>query len=703
MAMSGIPSRITQHTLVAVMLLCCGVLAPILLLMRIALGAPAAAVGLGLLAAGCSSVIGAAFSRCFDRSECSAFQWRLMIVSPWLLNPMFVAIAALQCNCSIASSVWWSGFPLATVVSVLTGDKRLFDGDPEWQHQGCPPRMSFIAHWLISRMIFVALPLCMGSLQIAWYLPLRATLPEDAGIGLCVIGICVLVFAKFFSICSCLAHEMLARAWVLAALLAADWTGFVHLFGIIDDGSKEKIVLVLFFVAGVVQLRIALVRLSLRSRWSQVLARRRAGVRDFNGSSSTINVDVELGAHINSGVSQELVLQIESSDSDDEGGPGSLPEGFYETLVRVLGIPPPSGAGARRQFLCGLRSAVVSGEPAQATPPEGTSTVVSTPKPLAQVASSAPHANDTSVAPEEAPAGASSKPPIEIRSDDRVCTVCQDEIRTGDLIRPLPKCPHIFHADCLDRWATTMRESTRCPTCRRPALARRAGDGAVSIQVLTASGNESDSSTASSRSRSTSANFGRGRAETNRTGARPGRGRAGASRSASAGASNRATLPVSGGRGRQGGGGRRGASAAGQPGTRIVRRTQDYANSPAAATLSASLAVSEAMAIAALECSEGAPDVAAHVLLEHKGILLATYPHSAQTHVVVPDGIAEAFVSNNPDLACCQAALESQLSMLYRLGRLPVIPWAELTTIGRVDVFRVALEDVARKLSLRGA
>merc|ERR1719468_485338 len=74
---------------------------------------------------------------------------------------------------------------------------------------------------------------------------------------------------------------------------------------------------------------------------------------------------------------------------------------------------------------------------------------------------------------------------IEILPGERVCTVCQEEIAIGDRVRPMPKCTHVFHAACLERWARTIREATRCPTCRRPALMRKQAAGSTPISVLT--------------------------------------------------------------------------------------------------------------------------------------------------------------------------------------------------------------------------
>eukprot|EP00927_Polykrikos_kofoidii_P039123 TRINITY_DN3354_c0_g1_i5.p1 TRINITY_DN3354_c0_g1~~TRINITY_DN3354_c0_g1_i5.p1 ORF type:complete len:714 (-),score=76.71 TRINITY_DN3354_c0_g1_i5:337-2478(-) len=696
MATSGIPSRITHHTLVAVMLMSCGVLAPVLLLMKSTFGDAALIIGTGLLAAGCSSIVGAAFSRCFDRSVCSALRWRLIIVSPWLLNPVLVAIAALQCDCTIKFAAWWSGVPLAVAVSVLS--MGLLDGDIDLQQGACPPRISFLGHWLLSRLTFIGFPFCLFSLQVALYLPLRHVRPQGAEIGFCLCGICFLVGAKFCAVCACLAHERCAPGVVVVLFLAGDWTSSLNLFGIVTDEGKTDSLLLFLALAGIMQLRTALARLSLRSRWSRFFASQRSGVRDVLVISSGTGADMELGAHINAVVNREVGSQIETSDSDDEHGPGSVPDGFYEALVCVLGIPPPRAEGARRQFLCGLRNAVVSdglnpgGGQAQAASFEGSDAVVSTPKQLAEVTSS------IAVAPVVPPSGDSSHPPIHIQTDDRVCTVCQEEIRTGDLIRPLPKCPHIFHADCLEGWAKTMREATRCPTCRRPALARRAEEGAVSFQVLTACGDVSDSSFAPSRSRSISASSSYSSTMTSRNS-----GSDGESRSVSIAHRGRVFRTVEGGR--QDGEGLRGLDVSRQPVSSLAgqqTRSQDFTRSPAVAALTASLAVSELMAIAALQYSGGAPDVAAHVLLEHRGVLQSTYGPSSRVSVAhVPDGVAEAFVSSNSDLAACQTALQSQLGALYQSGILPVTPWAELTSSERVHVFQFALEDVARKLNSR--
>jgi len=47
---------------------------------------------------------------------------------------------------------------------------------------------------------------------------------------------------------------------------------------------------------------------------------------------------------------------------------------------------------------------------------------------------------------------------------DIICTICQDRMRQGELIRKLTVCNHEFHRSCLDNWL--LHRSVRCPTCR---------------------------------------------------------------------------------------------------------------------------------------------------------------------------------------------------------------------------------------------
>ena len=47
---------------------------------------------------------------------------------------------------------------------------------------------------------------------------------------------------------------------------------------------------------------------------------------------------------------------------------------------------------------------------------------------------------------------------------DTICTICQDRMRQGELIRTLNVCHHGFHKSCIDNWL--LNRSVICPTCR---------------------------------------------------------------------------------------------------------------------------------------------------------------------------------------------------------------------------------------------
>lgn len=48
------------------------------------------------------------------------------------------------------------------------------------------------------------------------------------------------------------------------------------------------------------------------------------------------------------------------------------------------------------------------------------------------------------------------------------CAVCLYEFCSGEEIRWLGNCKHIFHKDCLDRWMDL--DHRTCPLCRTPFL-----------------------------------------------------------------------------------------------------------------------------------------------------------------------------------------------------------------------------------------
>ncbi|KAM7271851.1 hypothetical protein ACFE04_031065 [Oxalis oulophora] len=46
--------------------------------------------------------------------------------------------------------------------------------------------------------------------------------------------------------------------------------------------------------------------------------------------------------------------------------------------------------------------------------------------------------------------------------DELTCSVCLEQVNTGELIRTLP-CLHQFHADCIDPW---LQQQGTCPVCK---------------------------------------------------------------------------------------------------------------------------------------------------------------------------------------------------------------------------------------------
>ncbi|KAI3826159.1 hypothetical protein L1987_00204 [Smallanthus sonchifolius] len=49
--------------------------------------------------------------------------------------------------------------------------------------------------------------------------------------------------------------------------------------------------------------------------------------------------------------------------------------------------------------------------------------------------------------------------------DQCECAVCLADVETGDMVRLLPDCKHLFHVKCIDEWFVG---HTSCPVCRVP-------------------------------------------------------------------------------------------------------------------------------------------------------------------------------------------------------------------------------------------
>ena len=47
---------------------------------------------------------------------------------------------------------------------------------------------------------------------------------------------------------------------------------------------------------------------------------------------------------------------------------------------------------------------------------------------------------------------------------EEFCSICQDEMHAGEMLRRLTVCQHEFHRSCIDNWL--LNRSVRCPTCR---------------------------------------------------------------------------------------------------------------------------------------------------------------------------------------------------------------------------------------------
>ena len=56
-------------------------------------------------------------------------------------------------------------------------------------------------------------------------------------------------------------------------------------------------------------------------------------------------------------------------------------------------------------------------------------------------------------------------------SDFDVCSICAEPWAPGDVYRQLKTCRHVFHIECIDRWALSSADRHRvpdCPLCKAP-------------------------------------------------------------------------------------------------------------------------------------------------------------------------------------------------------------------------------------------
>lgn len=662
------PERLFWHTLVALVIFLTGVASPVLLLLHKDVGPICFGAGIALLAVGSGAFIGAAIARGIDSTTCSPLQFRLMLTAAWVLNPVVVVVISAALNQTEVG--WWSGLPLCAVLVLLSGRIRLTDGGPRWDREDCPWGPWLIMYWVCNRLVFIGGPLYFLSFQVTLYLPYTDMLPAGEQVGLFVCGGLLITCIKFCAMCNCLAPSerpgegitRLPQAFVLLLMLGMDWISMVKLIAgaSMNDDTKEILMLLPMLLAGLILFRVALVRLQLRSRWKRACQQRRA-------RSVGHGQDLELGAELSA--SSPGLGQGESSDSEDDRGPGSVPTGFHEALMSVLGFPEPE---ARREWLCGPRRAVVGSTAPQGGPP------VVPPLPLQLLQQPQPQPGDTFASAESGNASAPAPPTasleiatpsnLNISPDERVCTICQEQIHTGERVRPMPKCAHVYHAACLEGWAKVKQEKTRCPTCRRPALQRKQTDGATHIdslssdagQVLQAAQARRDSRRSSTMS-------------TTSQGSRPG-----SRRTASDAGSRRPALA--------GAGPRRPA--------RAVR------SSTAVADLRALLGISEMLAEVALDISSGVLDEAAALVLEHAAFLQQAAFREATAEPVTPatggPGVAEAVVQANPNLEGMLDPVRRHLRKLLRVGRIPPrATWASMTPTQHREVLRALLNDVA--------
>ncbi|KAK7276837.1 hypothetical protein RIF29_17983 [Crotalaria pallida] len=51
---------------------------------------------------------------------------------------------------------------------------------------------------------------------------------------------------------------------------------------------------------------------------------------------------------------------------------------------------------------------------------------------------------------------------------DNNCSICLQDLEDGELVRILPKCIHLFHLECIDKWLVCKGSCPMCRTCYGP-------------------------------------------------------------------------------------------------------------------------------------------------------------------------------------------------------------------------------------------
>jgi len=488
--------RLAKHSLAALVLFEGLVIAPFLLLLRHLLGTAATVLGVGFLATCSACLLGATLSHSVDGGVCAVFRWRCIVAATWLLNPVLMIVVGKGLGCQ--EVIWGSAMPLAVAIAALSGRwqsasalrvqlqlRRQQDdaATGRWPGQATQRillalRMAvfplFALRWFVQRAVLFGFFMGLLSFQIVIYLPIEVLDPGGA-IGLVACGGCALMSTKLYATCACLGQQRFASAVLAALLMAADWISCLDMMQILPKDMKPTMLLTILFAAGVIQLYFALTRLKLRIRWAHLRAQWRAASAG----------DVELGL--------PMASSTNSSDSDDERGPGSLPDGFHGALAGLLSLPPASSQLGPREFLCGQRCAFIAEENGgdDSTGDNAQEALQAAPVDSGLATSASPAATGAPAMTQRVAGGGMTNDPailpLEILPGEQLCVVCQEEIQTGEHVRPLPRCSHKFHARCLERWALAMREATRCPTCRRPALARKQGPDGTSLAALASS------------------------------------------------------------------------------------------------------------------------------------------------------------------------------------------------------------------------